>query len=237
MKALRLKANASTLSDAFRKGTAAVDAKPRSKVQTAFAELMNPPKAAVAAPEAPKTFLEKMSKIGSKGHLSPRSQRLLGGLSGAKYGDIKADFVPSEKAKIEAIAKAKKAEHEKVRKLQAGEDSSENDQEAEEDEEALSPGTILRRARRTSSVCKATMDEADKVLAASSKLIAAQFKGMSESKMRERIKITFDTYDLSKDGLLQVEELQRAFTSLGQTVTMEEVQQFRIPTIQNRFRD
>ena len=36
------------------------------------------------------------------------AQRLLGGLSGAKHGDIKADFLPSEKAKIEAIAKAKK---------------------------------------------------------------------------------------------------------------------------------
>jgi hypothetical protein len=47
LKALRLKANASTLSDTFRKGTAAVEAKPMSKVQAAFAELMNPLKAHV----------------------------------------------------------------------------------------------------------------------------------------------------------------------------------------------
>jgi hypothetical protein len=45
LKTLRLKAHASSLSETFRKGTAAVEAKPMSHVQAAFAERMNPPKA------------------------------------------------------------------------------------------------------------------------------------------------------------------------------------------------
>lgn len=170
------------------------------------------------------SFLEKMGQIGGKGKLSPRSQRLLGGLSGAKYSDIKADYVPSEKAKNEAFARAQKAESERLRRLEAGEDSAE---EQDDDEEAeLSPTTILRRAKRTSSACQTTMAQAQEALAASSKLIASQFKGMSESKLRARIKITFDTYDVSGDGLLQVEELHGALTGLGQTVTMEEAAEF-----------
>ena len=97
-------------------------------------------------PGPPKaTFLQTMGKIGTKGNLSPRcvlehmssnpppaprpssdthahlscrSQRLLGGLSGAKYKDIKADFIPSERAKAEAAARAKRAAEEKARKAQ-----------------------------------------------------------------------------------------------------------------------
>ena len=35
-------------------------------------------------------------------------------------------------------------------------------------------------------------------------MLAAQFKGMSERKLKERIKISFDTFGTSKDGVLQV---------------------------------
>jgi len=165
-----------------------------------------------------------MGKIGTKGNLSPRSQRLLGGLSGAKYKDIKADFIPSERAKAEAAARAKRAAEEKARKAQAGSDEEGDD--TADFEGALSPTTILRRARKTSSAAKTQMAEAQNVLASSSKLIAEQFKGMSERKLRERIKITFDTYDVSGDGLLQVDELHGALTGLGQSVSMDEAAKF-----------
>ena len=41
--------------------------------------------------------------------LSPRSQRLLGGLKGDQYKDIKAEHIPSERERQQAAAKAKMA--------------------------------------------------------------------------------------------------------------------------------
>ena len=41
--------------------------------------------------------------------LSPRSQRLLGGLKGDQYKDIKAEHIPSERERQQAAAKAKTA--------------------------------------------------------------------------------------------------------------------------------
>ena len=65
------------------------------------------------------------------------------------------------------------------------------------------------------------MGQVNEILGQSSKLIANQFKGMSERRLKERIKISFDTYDTSKDGLLQADEVQKALTGLGSVCVCE----------------
>jgi Ca2+-binding EF-hand superfamily protein len=165
-------------------------------------------------------FMDTMSKIGSKGKpLSPRSQRLLGGLSGDKYKDLKAEHIPSEREKQRLAAKAKKAKEE-------AENAGEDEDDFNLDPNLASPNTIIRRAKKAPEASKATMAQVNEILSQSSKLIANQFKGMSERRLKERIKISLDTYDTSKDGLLQADEVQKALTGLGQTLTMEQAHEF-----------
>jgi len=169
------------------------------------------------------SFIDTMSKIQKTGKaLSPRSQRLLGGLSGDQYKDIKADHIPRERERIDA-AKAKKLKDEAdAKRIKSGAE----EEEAEEAGSPNSPTTIIRRARRTSMSAKVQMAEVQTMLASTSKLLANQFRGMSERKLRERIRITFDTYDVSGDGFLQVSEVHDALTGLGQTLTLVEAQEF-----------
>lgn len=191
-----------------------VPSKPQGE---AAKQVMNLAKALAQNNQARKAnFLDTMSKISDKGKpLSPRSQRLLGGLKGDQYKDIKAEHIPSERERQQAAAKAKMAA-EKA-------EGSGGEQEVDDSD---SPTSILRRAKSASMAAKKQMEEVNKILENSSKMLAAQFKGMSERKLKERIKISFDTFDTSKDGVLQVDEIQKALTGLGQPLTTEQATEF-----------
>ena len=103
-----LRAGATQLKEIFNKGLGVVDVKAASSADAAGASSSSPITRVSSSPgkETKATFEEKVGKIaGARGNLSPRSQRLLGGLSGASYKNIKADYIPSERAKIEAAAR------------------------------------------------------------------------------------------------------------------------------------
>ena len=113
-----LRAGATQLKEIFNKGLGVVDPKAAPSAEAAAASSSCPITRVSSAPDKQTaTFEEKVCKIaGARGNLSPRSQRLLGGLSGASYKNIKADHIPSERAKIEAAARYTKTKKIKFKK-------------------------------------------------------------------------------------------------------------------------
>jgi hypothetical protein len=113
MKLKTLRAGATQVKEIFNKGLGVVDLKAAPSAEAAAASSSSPIKLMTRVSSSPgketkATFEEKVGKIaGARGSLSPRSQRLLGGLSGATYKNIKADYIPSERAKIEAAARCR----------------------------------------------------------------------------------------------------------------------------------
>mmetsp|Transcript_21336 Transcript_21336/g.48203 ORF Transcript_21336/g.48203 Transcript_21336/m.48203 type:complete len:587 (-) Transcript_21336:230-1990(-) len=85
---------------------------------------------------------------------------------------------------------------------------------------------VLSRLKTMRREVNAELVHTRTILAKSSALLVNQFRGMSESKLKERIKIAFDTYDTSKDGILQPNEVKEALRGLGQTLDDAAVEAF-----------
>ena len=57
-------------------------------------------------------------------------------------------------------------------------------------------------------------------------LLAKRFKGLKKECLKDEIKVVFETFDESGDGVLQADEVQQALRGMGQILTMEQANAF-----------
>mmetsp|Transcript_44976 Transcript_44976/g.66022 ORF Transcript_44976/g.66022 Transcript_44976/m.66022 type:complete len:385 (-) Transcript_44976:499-1653(-) len=85
---------------------------------------------------------------------------------------------------------------------------------------------VLSQLKATRQAMRHDMTAISSVVRGSSGLLQSHFRGLSSRQLSERIAIAFETYDTSRDGLLQVSELLQACLSFGMEVEEDEVGAF-----------
>lgn len=85
---------------------------------------------------------------------------------------------------------------------------------------------VLTHLKKTRETLAQDMAAVSSVLKNSGSLLQRHFRGLTSRQLSARIRITFQTYDRSNDGLLQFGELYEALTNFGMDVDEAEVGAF-----------
>ncbi|EKX47537.1 hypothetical protein GUITHDRAFT_106524 [Guillardia theta CCMP2712] len=86
-----------------------------------------------------------------------------------------------------------------------------------------SGNATITRLKSVREDVESTLVLTQSILNETSSLLASQFRGMTSRELKSRVKLSFETYDTSKDGVLQPHEVKAALAGLGANLSDTQV--------------